>query len=137
MYQQSFNFYKPGTKGYFKECANQIIERNRPRIEKLKTDIKNKKQSLESRLHQFNLIEKVWDAARFAEKYNPDSNWHPSYSPKIKGNAKDVRKDLKQEYPKTKKDINETNAKQAKWVCFQIQDFKEKTKRKIKECDID
>ena len=89
----------------------------------------DKREFLEDKLRreyaEFKALDKVWDAARFAKEHEPEPGWRESrrfHMPSIK----EIRLQLKEKYPISKKDINSMKSKQAKWVYFNLRNYEDK-----------
>lgn len=114
MYQQSFNFYRPGTKEYYLEKVNQIIARNKDRISNLNKKIDTKLSITQQLLEEFVTINYVWKAANFAGEHEPDKNFRGFCSFCTYRYLYQFQEALISMYPKSKSDIKKMNKKQAR-----------------------
>lgn len=96
------------------------------------------KGTLENKLRdnyeQFNQIEDVWAAGRFAKKHEPKPDWREKglfYVP-ARGRSWELKNRLFHMYPESKADIRKMNKKQAYKFYMDIMHYKTKVERILK-----
>ena len=80
-------------------------------------------EKLAREYNMFNKIEKIWDAARFAEKHNPRQGLHISGRFLANKTKLETVKSLCELYPSQKHTIKKMTARQARWCYYQIKDY--------------